>query len=134
VNGKFYAIGGRDTSINATTNANDAYNLGTGQWQTGLAPLPTARGGFAVAVSGNEILVIGGEGGGNTYAQVESYNTTTNTWRSLAPLPTARHGIQAAVCNGGVYIAAGGRTEGGGSPTNVHEAFYLNGVTTCSSG
>ena len=32
-------------------------------------------------------------------------------------MPTARHGIQAAVCNGGVYIAGGGTTQGGGAPT-----------------
>jgi hypothetical protein len=51
----------------------------------------------------------------------------------LKPMPTARHGIQAAVCNGGVYVAAGGKTQGGSSPTNVHEAFFLNGPTTCAS-
>ena len=48
-------------------------------------------------------------------------------------MPTARHGIQAAECNGGVYIAAGGKTQGGGNPTNVHEAFFLNGPTSCDA-
>lgn len=131
VGGKFYAIGGRDTAINATTPANDAYNFATGSWDTGGAPLPTPRGGFASAVLGKEILIIGGEGGGKTYAEVEAYNTTTDSWRTLAPMPTARHGIQAAECNGGVYVAAGGTKQGGGAPTNKHEAFFLNGVTTC---
>jgi hypothetical protein len=84
-------------------------------------------------VLGSEILVIGGEGGGSTFNTVEAYDTTTNSWRTLAPMPTARHGIQAAVCNDGVYVAAGGTTQGGGSPTDVHQVFFLNGETTCSS-
>jgi Ca2+-binding RTX toxin-like protein len=133
VNGKFYAIGGRNTQINATIAANDAYNFATGSWQTGLAPLPTLRGGFAAAVLGEEILIIGGEGDGIAHNEVEAYNTVTDAWRTLAPMPTARHGIEAAVCNGGVYIAAGGTKQGGGAPTNVQEVFFLNGPTTCGS-
>jgi hypothetical protein len=133
VGGKLYAIGGRLTQIDATITSNDAYNFATGTWQSGLAPLPTPRGGFAVAPLGTEILVIGGEGLNKTYHTVEAYNTATDTWRSLAPMPTSRHGIEAAVCNGGVYIADGGTQEGGEAPTDVHEVFFLDGVTTCSS-
>jgi N-acetylneuraminic acid mutarotase len=132
VGGKFYAIGGRNTAINATTTANDAFDFSTGTWAQGLAPLPTARGGFAAAALGNEVLIIGGEGGGSTFSTVEAYNTQTNSWRTLAPMPTARHGIQAAECNGGVYIAAGGKTQGGGAPSDVHEVFFLDGATSCA--
>jgi len=134
VNGKFYAIGGRksDAGINAMTKVNQAYNFSTGQWETGLAPLPTARGGFAAPVLGDEIILIGGEGGGSSHNEVEAYNTSTNTWRTLAPMPTARHGIQAAVCNGGVYVAAGGTVQGGGGLTDVHEVLFPEGPTTCA--
>jgi hypothetical protein len=132
VNGKFYAIGGRNVSIDATTAANDVYNFATGSWAPGLAPLPTARGGFATAVMGNEVIIIGGEGGGLTYHEVEAYNTTLNTWRTLPPMPTARHGIQAAVCNGGIYIAAGGTVQSSGGATDVHEVFFPNGPSTCA--
>jgi N-acetylneuraminic acid mutarotase len=133
VNGKFYAIGGRNKDINATTTVNQAYDLATGSWQTGLAPLPTARGGFAAAALGDEILIIGGEGGSKTFATVEAYNTSMNTWRTLASMPTPRHGIQAAVCNGGVYVAAGGKIQGGGSPSDVHEVFFLGSQTACAA-
>jgi N-acetylneuraminic acid mutarotase len=133
VNGKFFAIGGRNTAINATVAANDAFNFSTGKWSSNRAPLPTKRGGFAAAVLGDEILIIGGEGGNRTFATVEAYDVSSNTWRTLAPMPTPRHGIQAAVCNGGVYIAAGGRTQGGANPSDVHEAFFLNGQTTCGA-
>jgi len=131
--GKFYAIGGRNGAIDATTTANDAFDFASGVWQTGRAPLPTARGGFAAAALGNEILIIGGEGGGTTFHTVEAYDTVNDSWRTLAPMPTARHGIQAVVCNGGVYIADGGLVQGGGSPTDVQEVFFLNGPTTCTS-
>jgi Kelch motif len=124
VDGRFYAIGRRHSAINATTTVNQAFDIGTGSWITGLAPLPTARGGFAAAAMGTEILIIGGEGGGKTYNTVEAYNTATNTWRSLAPMPTARHGIQAAICNGGICVADGGTIQGAGGATNVHEVFH----------
>jgi len=134
VSGKFYAIGGRKSQlgINATTKVNEVYNFSTGQWQTGLAALPTARGGFAAAAQGDEIFIIGGEGGGTAHSAVEAYNTSTNSWRTMAPMPTARHGIQAAVCNGGFYVAAGGVQQGGGGLTDVHEVFFPEGPTTCA--
>jgi Kelch motif len=123
VDDRLYAIGGRSSAINATTTVNQAFDIGTGSWVTGLAPLPTARGGFAAAALGAEVLIIGGEGAGKTYNTVEAYNTATNTWRSLAPMPTARHGIQAAICDEGIYVAAGGTIQGAGGATNIHEVF-----------
>src|SRR5215217_5941864 len=79
VNGKFYAIGGRNVQINATTTVNQAFDFATSKWTSGLAPLPTARGGFGAAALGDEVLIIGGEGNGQTYHTVEAYNTVTNT-------------------------------------------------------
>jgi hypothetical protein len=131
VGDRFYAIGGRRTSIDATVTANDAFDFTTGSWVRGLAPLPTARGGFAVAVLGTEILVIGGEGGGKTFGVVESYDTVRNSWRARPSMPTPRHGVQAAVCDADVFVAAGGRAQGGGAPTDVFEAFLSGGEPTC---
>ncbi len=125
---RFYAIGGRVTTIDATTRVNDAYDLTAGAWMTGLAPLPTARGGSAVAVIGTKVFVIGGEGGGQAFSTVEAYDTGTNSWSGLTPMPTARHGIEAAVCNGGLYVADGGTQQGGAAPTNVQQAFFPGGA------
>jgi len=125
---RFYAIGGRNTAIDATTPVNDAFDFGTRAWVTGLAPLPTQRGGFGAAVLGTQILIIGGEGAGRTYHTVEAYDTASNTWTRLAKMPTARHGIEAAVCNGGVFVADGGTVEGGSAPTNVQEVFFAGGA------
>jgi hypothetical protein len=132
---RFYAIGGRrsDSSLDATTPVNDYYDLGTATWVTGGAPLPTPRGGFAAAAVGTKILIIGGEGAGQVWSTVEAFDTTTNSWSTGTPMPTARHGIQAAVCNGGVYVAAGGLTEGGATQSKAFEAYFPGGVaTTCT--
>lgn len=131
VNGKFFAIGGRAGTADATTGANDAYTFGARAWATGLEPLPSPRGGYASAVIGNEVFVIGGEGGGIAHDEVEAYNTINDTWRSLTPMPTPRHGIQAVVCNGGIYIANGGLTQGGGNPTDIHEVLFPKIPATC---
>jgi N-acetylneuraminic acid mutarotase len=138
VDGKFYAIGGRQTSNNNIVTAVDVYDLSqgaAGTWQTPNTVLPTPRSGFTTAVLGQEILVIGGEGGvdnkgGPAFNTVEAYNTATNSWRTLEPMPTGLHGTQAVVCNGGVYLAAGSDMQGTG-PTNVQEMFSLNGATGC---
>jgi hypothetical protein len=126
VDGRFWAIGGRISSAATRVGYNEAFDLAAGTWATGFAPLPTLRGGFATAVFGREIAVIGGEGGGATFDAVEAYDTTSNTWRTLTPMPTARHGIQAAMWNGAAYIAAGGTRMGGGGATDVHQVLALS--------
>jgi N-acetylneuraminic acid mutarotase len=131
VGDRFYAIGGRNTSIDATTTVNDAFDFTTGTWVTGLAPLPTARGGFATAALGTTILVIGGEGDGRTYSTVEAYDTTTDDWTQLASMPTARHGIEGATCNGGIYIADGGTVQGGAGPTSVQQVLFPSDEEPC---
>ncbi len=133
VGDRFYAIGGRNTSINATTTVNDAFDMTTASWVTGLAPLPTPRGGFAATNLGNKVLIIGGEGSGRTYATVEAYDPSTDRWTTLSSMPTARHGIEAAVCNGGVYIADGGSRQAGGAPTKAHEVFFWGAAKGCVS-
>jgi N-acetylneuraminic acid mutarotase len=136
VDGKFYAVGGRNTTIDAITRKVDVYDLSgpaSGAWRTRNTALPTARAGFAAAVLGRKILVVGGEGGGKAYDTVEAYYTATNSWRTLEPMPTARHGIEAIVCDGGVYIAAGGTVQGGTDPTDTHEVFFLRQPTSCGA-
>lgn len=134
MNGKFYAVGGRDTTIDAVTRKVDVYDLASpdaSAWRTRNTALPTARTGFATAVLGRRILVIGGEGSGKAYDTVEAYYPATNSWRTLESMPTARHGIQAVVCDGGVYIAAGGTVQGGTDPTDTHEVFFSGKATSC---
>jgi len=134
LDGRFWAIGGRNVQPNETTAVNEAFDFGTGQWVTGFAPLPTPRGGFASAVLDGEIVIIGGEGYGQAWPTVDAYDPATDTWRSLAPMPNPRHGIQGAVCNGGIYIAGGADDQGGGHSTNVHDALFPGGTETSCTG
>jgi len=131
VGGRLYAIGGRQVELGTELVENDAYDFASNSWRTGLAPLPTPRGGFAAATVGDEIVVIGGEVAESALGTVQAYDTRTDTWRTLDPMPTARHGIQAAVCNGGVYVAAGGLTAGGGSPSAANEVYLARGSSAC---
>jgi N-acetylneuraminic acid mutarotase len=120
-----YAIGGRVSSAsNRGIPYNDAFDFTSGQWETGFAPIPTPRAGFASAVVDGRILTIGGEGPGMVYSTVEAYDPGSNSWTTLAPMPTARHGLQAVVWDGAVYVTGGGTTPNSGTTaTNVHEVF-----------
>jgi hypothetical protein len=118
---RLYMIGGRNT---VRIGANDYYDFASGKWVTGSAPLPTLRAGFATGAIGKRIYVIGGEGGGGTFDEVEMYNTVADTWKSMTPMPTARHGIQGVVWKSGILIADGGTKQGGGGATDVHEVFF----------
>ncbi|MGZ8595566.1 MAG: Kelch repeat-containing protein, partial [Actinomycetota bacterium] len=55
VNGYLWAVGGRDVSINNFVTPTDAYDFADGLWEPGFAPIPTPRGGFGTAVSGDEM-------------------------------------------------------------------------------
>lgn len=109
VRGVAYVTGGRAGDPTAPFGFTDALDLATGTWTTGLAPMPTPRGGYASAVVAGRVVVIGGEGAPTApFDTVEAYDPATDTWSTWAPMPTARHGIQAAVWNGTIFVAAGG--------------------------
>jgi N-acetylneuraminic acid mutarotase len=133
--GRIHLIGGRAGTFATTMAAHDAYNPDAGTWQSGLAPLPTPRGGFAAAVLGGEIVVLGGEGdtpGAAASGTVEAYDTVGDSWRTLTAMPTPRHGIQAATCSGSIYLAAGGLTVGY-DPTTAHDRFTLGLAQPCTN-
>jgi hypothetical protein len=143
---KFYAIGGRNTGalINGSPNTIygvpvpeiDVYDFSTGQWSTlpASANIPTPRGGVGTVVINNQIIVIGGELEQQQTAlnQVESFDTTTNTWTTLPPLNDGRHGTQAAVCNGNIYIASGAGLQGGSNLLTSMERYRTAGAGSCS--
>ena len=87
VGDKFFAIGGRDTTIDATFPGGRLRSLSFRRWiwRTRDTALPTARAGFATAVLGRRILVVGGEGGGNVYDTVEAYYPVTTAGAHCSP-------------------------------------------------
>ena len=76
-------------------------------WQP-RAPLPTPRGGLAVAVLDGRVHALGGSGDGVTHTH-EVYDPATNRWSAANAMPTARDHLAAVAFEGRVW-ALGGRT------------------------
>ena len=71
--GKIFVFGGEANW--RTLNQTEIYDPGSDSWSTG-AVMPTARHGFGVAISGQEIYVIsGGPKAGATYSSVNEVFT-----------------------------------------------------------
>ncbi len=125
VAGRVFAIGGRDGSIEGIVSRVDVYDPKSDAWAPAAA-LPTARGGAAAAVIDSLIYVLGGEGNqaasNGVFADVEVYDTTTDSWQHLAPMKTPRHGTGAAAVNGVVYVP-GGATQQAFGAVDTHEAY-----------
>jgi N-acetylneuraminic acid mutarotase len=86
-------------------------------WVT-LAPIPTKRFFFGVAVVDGKIYAIGGAGGVNA---TEMYDPVTNTWHTKASMPTPRSGFGIAVVENKIYVIGG--STGDSTYTNVNEVY-----------
>ncbi|MDB4965465.1 MAG: kelch repeat-containing protein [Myxococcales bacterium] len=110
VGGRFYAIGGRDSTPAAHVARVDAFDLVAGSWSA-KTPLPTSRGGAAAGVLDGQIIVAGGEGNAGSprgvFAAVERYDPAADQWSALPPMRTPRHGTGGAVV-GRLFVVPGG--------------------------
>ena len=131
INGKFYAISGRDTVVMATNVRTDIYDIAADSWSQGAdIPAPGTGGYGSVALDGR-MLVIGGQGGTSSieiFGDVREYDPERDSWRILADMITPRHGLAAAVSKRAdgihprVYVPTGGITFGG-SNVPIQEVF-----------
>lgn len=118
--GKIYYIGGQHGHDSKLTAQNDVhvYNPSTNSWsQVADLPAPAGTSGRghisnAVVVSGNRVLVLGGETMHNTGTtnMVSAYSPASNSWQSLTPLPRSRFSGVAAVLGGTLYYTGGSRS------------------------
>ena len=75
---------------------------------TSMTPMPTARGGFGIAVVNGRIYAIGGINGNNLPISItEEYNPQTDQWTSKTPMPTPRSGFAIAVFQNKIYAIGG---------------------------
>lgn len=124
VNGKIYAIGGRDRPAYDLP-FNEVWDPATRTWDL-VAPMPTGRSGHTAAVWRDRIYTFGGEGNPASpigiYNQVEVYDPATDQWAQLDPMPVGRHAVP-AVAVGDRIVLPGGSTRQGGAVTDLVDAF-----------
>ena len=113
VNGKIYAIGGRND--NGQLSTNEEYDPVTDTWTT-KTPMPTPRSDFGIAVVENKIYCIGGiinfdwnapYGKGILTTVNEVYDPSTDTWENKTSMPTERQRPLANAVNGKIYLIGG---------------------------
>jgi N-acetylneuraminic acid mutarotase len=103
---QIYVIGGFETTTNVPTDRVRVYDTKSRRWSD-AAPLPSPRGGHAVAVLGGSIHVVGGGNEVSTIADHDVFDPATGTWRALAPLPRARGSAAAVVVDGKLWVIGG---------------------------
>lgn len=138
LDGRIYAIGGSDEvatggNINFPASnftgdvigINEVYDHAMNKW-TSLAPMPTPRMGFAIAIYQGKIYCIGGDTHpiytGWDWRGVtginEVYDISTDTWQTVTSMPYPVTDFQANVVDGKIYCIGGIDTNGDGSKTN----------------
>lgn len=127
LDGKFYVFGGRTRAggveLDPTLSSVEMYDPATNTW-TDRAPMPNGRRTMVVGTLNGRAQVMGGEKTplGGSFEQNEEYDPVTDTWRTLNRMTTPRHGAAAGTIGSTVYVVGGG-PQGGGSFSNVNEAF-----------
>ncbi len=126
VGNELYVVGGRLSGgpggVFAPLIADvDVYNFNTNSWSTLPvgSNLPTPRAASGTVTFQGNVVVMGGEGGGQAYANTDALDPSTGNWTALDDLNNARHGTQAIVSGSGIWITSGSPMQGGGMQTNM---------------
>ena len=122
--GKFYVVGGQNP-INSSTTAGDlwVYDPVTDKW-TAAASMPTKRADLACAFVGGTLLATGGYTKSNQpVANLEAYDSNTNTWSKRKDMPAAIYeaGNAAHEVNGRLVVIGG--VTGAGKHTNQVQVY-----------
>ncbi len=109
--GRVYAVGGRLAGGDTNLALLESYVPGAKKWRR-LRPVPSRRGGTAVAGLGRWLVSAGGETPTVTIRTVYRYDVRKRRWSRLPNLPTPRHGLGVVAFGDRVYVLGGGRTPG----------------------
>lgn len=114
--GKLYLIGGYEgaeshSAGHALLDTLWIYDIAGDAWTAG-APMPTARGALAAAVSGGTIHVVGGTTMHGSVRTHEVYDIASGTWNSATNMHHGRDHVSAAALDGLIYAALGRVREG----------------------
>eukprot|EP00249_Psilotum_nudum_P020788 c27847_g1_i1 orf=1265-2392(+) len=108
VDGKLLVIGGlveEDSKCVARADVLE-YDSATNRWSK-LANMNTARYGFACAVVGDYVYVVGGHGDGKNLSSVEVYDPQKNMWAHVPSLKRTRWGCIACGLEGKLFVMGG---------------------------
>ena len=123
---KIYIIAGKDDS--GKSKKVEVYDTATDTWTT-LAPMPTWREYFGMAVVRGRIYILGGSKSYKNYMkEIEEYDTVTDTWTRKKDMPEARDSLYAPVVNDKIYII------GGSSNSNQFNDMNVLEYNPCDSG
>lgn len=125
VDGKLYAISGREDDLRKNLTTVECFDIRTNLW-TKKADIPIGRGGFASAVLNGKIYTFGGEYTWTCLDQIEEYDPDSDTWKVLDPMPEGRHGIIAGVIGNQIHLVSGGRHPRV-SVSGIHRVFEPEG-------
>ena len=109
--GRIYAVGGRLSGADTNLALLESYVPGAKKWRR-LRPVPSRRGGTALAGFGRWLVSAGGETPTVTIRTVYRYDIGKRRWSRLPNLPTPRHGLGVVALGNKVYVLAGGTTPG----------------------
>ncbi len=136
VDGRIYAVGGRNSSYHEQYNFTaffrkvtrevDVYDFETGEWTTLNDPLPVGTAAGGLVELGGDIYYFGGESHEPiAHDLTQRLDLDTGRWADASPLKRGRHGGGAVVIDGTIYAAAGSGGRGGGPELSSTEAFTL---------
>jgi N-acetylneuraminic acid mutarotase len=108
-NGSVYIAGGYTTStVDSGQVTLWRYDIAADGWDTSLASLPVALGGYGSAVIDNVLYVAGGRDTGGQYAATYGYDFDTDSWATVASMPATNNVPGSAVFSGQMWIFGGG--------------------------
>ncbi|MEM6763859.1 MAG: PKD domain-containing protein [Bacteroidota bacterium] len=116
-------IAGRRTNANGPNGIHqdpvvdvEKYNFTSGTWsQLGDASdMPLERAGTFVVVTGDSVIVMGGESRNQkvAHSEVAAFRTSSDTWAEMDSMSAGRHGTGAFLLDNVIYTAAGARERG----------------------
>ncbi|HKC18978.1 MAG TPA: kelch repeat-containing protein [Candidatus Dormibacteraeota bacterium] len=106
LDGRVYIAGGHSNGLDSAR----MFRLDGDHW-TELAPMHYARGGHALIAFQGELYAVGGNNSRINIAQVEAYDTASNSWSVVGSLPDPRNHLMGFVLGNSICVT------GGRSPT-----------------
>ena len=123
--GAVWIVSGREDGITNHVGTLLRYAPATRAYEE-RASMPTSRGGAAVAVVGDALYVVGGEGNvdddSGVFAAAERYLFAEDRWEAVVGMRTPRHGLGAAAVDGALYTPGGATVQAFGA-VDVNERF-----------